>query len=159
MSDVNNHIFFPEEYKLNHHFISWLSRWWRSRKQSLSSSTETLKTHLQVKQFTQKGYWALTEDFRHPKRQENIHITGYSKKKKKKEEGRNEDRACAMGKAGSHALGEIRLDGGRALYSKREEQQLVCGRWKRQPEQRPGIAPLCSPPWDTPLLVRIEVRC
>lgn len=31
-----------------------------------------------------------------------------------------------------HTLGEIRLDEGRVLYSKRVEQQLVCGRLKRQ---------------------------
>ena len=52
--------------------------------------------------------------------------------KEKKKKGRNEDRACALGKAGSHTLGEIRLDEGRVLYSKRVEQQLVCGRLKRQ---------------------------
>ena len=108
------------------------SRWGRSRTWRSCFPTKILKIHLQVELFTQNIYWTLKEDLRLPKGQENLHITRYNKRKKKKR--RNWDRACLSGRKlwrgivpapreVSHA--EISLDEGGSLEPRRRE-KTVC---------------------------------
>ena len=71
------------------------SGWQRSRKQSSPLSTKILKIHLQVKQFTLYSYrqWHKMSDIW--KRQENVHIAGWAKVKRKR---RNQGRPCTPGR-------------------------------------------------------------
>ena len=70
----------------------------------------TSKIHLHVKQLLQNNYWMLAGGLRLPKRQENTHIPGQGKRKKKKQRPKNRDGTCTSGRElwrrkSFHALG------------------------------------------------------
>ena len=89
-----------------------------------------------MEQFTQNIYRTLKEDLRLPKRQENLHITGYNKRKKKKKElgqGQHPREGAVKEEWFPHPgkspnLREDQPGRRGALEPRSRVQQLVCGR-------------------------------